>query len=255
MTDTFTPRKSKINYDRHQSPPIINNDRYTPPSFEDSNRKKPETYHLGAKNNQKPIDNEPPFRSSSPPIENSYPSSSNGPELYHLKNVENDNEIHNRRSSSAFSNNNRVSPMPLQDSTGRKSEMYYLKTLDDNIRQTPPIHNNNYEKPTFNDDRMIYDDHNQQKVTVYVLKATEQENLPLSHIQRTPSPIVLTNRSEPVSNKTVSYSDRVDGLNKRNQYPAVLTTVPTTVRHVPLSHSKASQSIQRSMMKYRFNGY
>ncbi|CAF4616050.1 unnamed protein product [Rotaria sp. Silwood1] len=250
MTDSFTPRRAKNNYDRYPSPSIVDNDRYTPPPspppLANSNRKKPETYHLGTKNNKNPIDDdEPPFRSSSPPIKNSYPSNSNGPELYHLKTVENNNEIHDRQSPSVFDNNNRVSPMPLQNPSERKSEMYYLKTTDENVRHSSPI-KNNYEKTKLNDNIMNFDNQNPQKVTVYVLKATNQENLSLSPVQRSPSPsLLLTKRSEPVSYDTISNHDRVDAPNKRYQYPTALNTISTNVRYVPLSQSKASESIQR----------
>ncbi|CAF2765261.1 unnamed protein product [Rotaria sp. Silwood2] len=251
MTDSFTPRRAQNNYDRYPSPSIVDNDRYTPPSFENSNRKKPEIYHIGGKNYQKPIDDEPPFRSSSPPIKSSYPSTSNGPELYHLKAVENHDKIHDRHSPSVFSNNTRVSPIPLSNFSERKIEMYHLKTTNENVRRSPSI-TKSYEKTTFNDNNMNYNNYGQQKVTMYLLTSTDRENLPLSHAeQRSPSPpIPVSNRSEP------AYNDRVDGLNIRHQYPpAALHTVSTNARSIPLSQSKASESIQRSMMKYRFNGY
>ena len=48
-----------------------------------------------------------------------------------------------------------------------------------------------------------------------------------------------------------------DSVNAHNRYvpfPAVIATT-TNVRQIPLAQSKATQSIQRSMNKFRFGAY
>ena len=41
---------------------------------------------------------------------------------------------------------------------------------------------------------------------------------------------------------------------KQRPFPTALNDVSTNIRYVPLSQSKASESIERSMNKYRFGG-
>jgi hypothetical protein len=176
-------------YSRRQSPPVIDTDRYTPP-YENSYERKPEVYHLDTKHVDKPIHNEPSYKPSLSPVDSFHATSNGGPELYHLKVVENDqdNTIHDRRSSPALFSNNRVSPSPYQNPDGHGVEMYYIKASDENNRQSPRI-NDDHREPLFDNNNITnhYDDHDPHKVTTYLLTTTNGENLPRT---RTPSPRV-----------------------------------------------------------------
>ncbi len=61
-------------------------------------------------------------------------------------------------------------------------------------------------------------------------------------------------KQKPVSYDIIDDNNKYDVSNKRSPFPTALIDVPISVRHVPLSQSKASESIQRSMNKYRFLG-
>lgn len=198
MPEIFALQTPENHNDHRKLSTINESDRYTPKPYGNSNGRKPEIYHLGAKD-----DSEEPHKSSSPPIKSSRPpyspplkdshrSSGNGPEFYHLKLGDDDKDIHDRHPSPAFVSNNRVSPAPNHNINGQGPEMYYIQLGNDNNNRTksPPI-NDNYQKKKFNDN-ITHDDHDQKTVTMYVLAATEQENLPPSSRvqQRTPSPPV-----------------------------------------------------------------
>jgi hypothetical protein len=186
MPEIFTLQNGENNNDGYQFPRTPNNDRYTSMSYENSNRETPGVYAIEANNDNM---DEPPYSSGM--------KSRAMPELYHLKEGEYDNNINTPRSPSSVTNNNRVSPMPYQNSSGQGPEMYYIRLGDENRIQSPstkdnydqPKFNDNYENPTFNDNITDSDYPNQEKATMYMLTA-DGENFSSSRDQRTPSPPV-----------------------------------------------------------------
>lgn len=192
MPEVFVLQPSNNHHDRLQSPSIVDNDRYTSMPYEKSSGQKPEVYHIQGKTDSESIHNEQPYKPTSSPMKNSYPTSSNGIELYHITRVDDKDDIPDQRSSPAFISNNRISPTFQPNSSGLGPEMYHIQGGDeDNRRLSPPL-NNKPKTTTFNDNLTSYDDDNndQRKVEVYMLTATEKENIspPISRIQRTPSP-------------------------------------------------------------------
>jgi len=190
MPEFFALKSEENDNDRHPLSTAYDNDRYTPIPDENFNEQKPEIYYLGAKTDSEPIHDGPPYAPFSQPVDNSYFSPRDGPELYHLKlDDDENNNIPNRRLSPALISNNQGSSMPYQNLNEQGPEMYYIQVGGENHRQSLPI-NNNYQKTKFNDHIIHDDNYDQKKVTMYVL-AADQENLPPpSHRERTPSPPV-----------------------------------------------------------------
>jgi hypothetical protein len=154
--------------------------------YEKPNEKKSEIYHMRPKTGNEPIHDQEPYKSSSSPINNFDPESRNRPELYHLKPADDNYDIHNRDPSPSVINSNRISSTPFQNSNKQGVEMYHVQAENDNSRQSSPVN-----KTKFNDDITHDDDHDQRKVTMFMLTTTDQENVaPASRIQRTPSPPV-----------------------------------------------------------------
>ena len=194
MPEPYSRQSPENKYDRQRSPSFVDNDRYTPMASENRPAQRPEVYYLDTKQDNKSIDDQPSYEpTSSPPIDTFQPSSNARPEFYHMKTADNDNEniVYDRRSSPALISNNRVSPAPYQKSDGQGIEMYHIKAGDDVNRQSPPIRDN-HQTPLFNNSTNFPDDHDQHKITTYLLTTTEGENRPpSSRIQRrTPSPPV-----------------------------------------------------------------
>ncbi|CAF3125847.1 unnamed protein product [Rotaria socialis] len=245
MPDTITPRRAENKFGRRQPPSTVDNDQYTPRTNGNAYPKKSQAFYIDTKDDHQPMDNDPPpFRSYSPPIRGSFTPSTTAPEMYHLKAAENNHEIRSRHQSPIVTNNNRITPIPLGNFSDQKPEMYHLKTSDEPIRRTPSALND-HPKTIFNEEKKThFDDHEKKKPTMYFLMSN-QENLPVS--RRTPTPPILeSKRSQPAPYETV----RV-----RPEYPPALLATTTNTRHISLTHSKASESIQRSMNKYRFGGH
>jgi hypothetical protein len=294
MAQIYTRKAPDRNQNPRQLPTNYDNDRYTPmpddhfnepiyndqpiqSSYPTASEGRPEFYHLKAgENDPEPMRDDQPFKSSPPPPMNDTYSPSRAdaaPELYHLK-LDGDNQpIPEHRPPSGFSSNNRVSPMPYQNSnsTEQKTEMYHIKLGDEPDQQSLPI-----KKTTFNDQPIYLNnqdqnpdpdpdpDYQQRKATMYVLSAPNGENLPppFSIQQRTPSPQIHTMKTKQKQQPAVSYDIMDDDYNnkkydvptKRRPFPTALNDVSTNIRYIPLSQSKASESIERSMNKYRFGG-
>ena len=133
-------------------------------------------------------------------------------------------------------------------STNNRPEMYYLD--NSGSRENPaPMTERHQPASRMDEHRETPSDHpTNGRVTMYVLDASNKENHLPEHNrfpERTPSP-------------PVAYDDENDVYEtprKPNPFPTPLPTVSSNVRYVPLAHSKASESIQKSMMKYRFLGH
>jgi len=194
MPEIFTLQAPENQNDNRNMSTVPESGRYTPKPYENSNGRKPEIYHIGANDDSE----KQPYKPTSPPIKSSRPpytpppkdySSGNGPEFYHLKVGDDKKDIQDRRPSPALVNKNRISPTPKPNFNGQGTEMYYIQLGDDNNPriQSPPIKDNS-QKKKFNDN-ITNDDHDKQKITMYMLAAENQENLP-SRIERTQSPLV-----------------------------------------------------------------
>jgi hypothetical protein len=186
MPDVFVLQATEKPPNYRPSSAIIDEDRYTSMPYEKPNEQKSEIYHVGGKNGNEPTHDQEPYKSSSSPINNFDRESRNRPELYHLKPADDDDNIPNRDPSPSVINSNRISSTPFQNSTKQGVEMYYVQAENNNSRQSSPVN-----KTKFNDDIAHDDDHDQRKVTMFMLTTTDQENVaPASRIQRTPSPPV-----------------------------------------------------------------
>lgn len=98
----------------------------------------------------------------------------------------------NHRPSTVSINKKRKSPIPYQPLHGQKPEMYYLTTggkkTPEYSRQSPST-NNTQQKPKSNGILTHPNSPSQNKVTTYMITASNQENI-LPYIPRTPSPPV-----------------------------------------------------------------
>jgi hypothetical protein len=192
MPEVFSlqaPENNNDNYDRRQSPSFVNTDRQTPMPYENGHERKTEMYFIDTQNEHEPIHNQSPFMSSSSPINHIDHPSGNGPELYHLQVGDNDNNIHDRRSSPPIVSNNRLSPALYQNSNEEGPELYHLRTTDENGRQSPYTIEN-HQKVHFSNDITHHDNHDQGKVTMYLLTTSDGDNRENLPPQRTPSPPV-----------------------------------------------------------------
>lgn len=179
-------------------------------------------------------------------------------EMYHL----NANATNPRATPGLLSTTNRVSPSPhprTMTPDHNRPEMYHLDNSES--RENPPPMDRHPAASRLDEHRATpLDPSTTGKVTMYILDASNKENhLPGNNRfpERTPSPPVIATKKKTLPPPVV-YDDENDVYEtprKPNPFPTPLQTVSSNVRYVPLAHSKASESIQRSMMKYRFLGH
>lgn len=69
----------------------------------------------------------------------------------------------------------------------------------------------------------------------------------------------MNRRAEPVAfeikDDDYDDNDRVNKITRRRENPPILQTAPRNIHHMSTTQSRASESIQRSMNKYRFGNY
>ncbi|CAF0718305.1 unnamed protein product [Adineta steineri] len=176
--------------------------------------------------------------SSISPMYNETTSVRRRPELYHLRFDKNDTNISNYRSSPVFIDHKRKSPVLYQPSYLQKPEMYYISAQ-------PEYNNNIYEQSPLKTTNIQWDSPTQNKITTYMITTSNEGNI---------SPYIIHTSSSSIQSakkkQLVTFADNNNGKydlsNRERQYSRVYyDTSP---------HSKASESIQRSMNKFRFNG-
>ncbi|CAF3375744.1 unnamed protein product [Rotaria socialis] len=155
------------------------------------------------------------------------------PELYHVKAEE--NNIENSIS--------HASSIPYE-SLGHqpKPEVYYITLRHENIaeynRQSPVANN------TVNDHRIHPNNSSEGTVTAYMIATVKEDDSESNSLP----PIRPRKKKHTVSFNLADKNDKYD----RNDFPIGPQDVTTNFRYTPLSQSKASESIRRSMNKYRF---
>lgn len=247
---------------KNDNPRSKYDDKPLPPLAENSHSRamtnQPELYHLNTTGNPAQSMNDYPPRS--PPIQTAYTlSETNGPEFYHLSHNENNVVSPDLPPPAALKTNNRISPVPMETfPTDRKIELFSIQKSSEPFHSPPPpssspppIHNTS----KFND-KIV--DQEPGKIVMYTLTAKNQENQSPSLVrERTPSPYVRIISSKQSRNLFIfqTIPTKTQPPVKQTPFPTSLRDVPSNIRYVPLSQSKASESIQRSMMKYRFNAY
>jgi hypothetical protein len=150
-----------------------------------------------------------------------YEDSNSQPEFYHFETIENDTE-----NSNYLSSPNPYSPLPYE----QKADMYYLTTENEQM-QSPDIP----QQPKVTGIMKHPTSPNQTRITTYMITASNRDDF-IPHI---PSPPVSRRRKKKHVVKFEIVDDNV--YNDQDYYNS-------------LSKSKASESIRRSMNKYRFNG-
>ena len=147
--------------------------------------------------------------------------SNSQPKLYHFETIENDTE-----NSNYLSSPNPYSPLPYE----QKADMYYL-TIENEQMQSPDIHQQPKVTGIMKQPTSPY----QTRITTYMIAASNRDNF----IPPIPSPpISRRHKKKPV----VKFKTVDDNVSNDQDY------------YDPLPKSKASESIRRSMNKYRFNG-
>ncbi|CAF0997793.1 unnamed protein product [Adineta ricciae] len=252
----------------------------------------PELYHIKVDvSDSPPVLQEPPHRTPtplptpvlskptsppprSPPLPP--PPTQNKPELYYIKLDERPESQVAPPSKPATprvpSGKNRVSPMPSATSLIPGPEMYYLQTVVDEISRPPSVHEvvtpEKAPTPKPATPRPILTKARTPPPRVSTPPRPRRRTPTPPRRQRTPTPprrrspvgrpirtaapLALPNRKpkRPIYDDDDNYVDNIP--TRRPSFSTALQDVLTSDRTVPLSTSKASDSIIRSMNKFRF---
>ncbi|CAF1411998.1 unnamed protein product [Rotaria sp. Silwood1] len=258
MAEIYTDQTSENlnnNYDHRLSSASFKNSRSPLISEQNLYERKPQVYYLRVNDDQQTLSyNQRKLSSSS--IDRNFHSSSIQPELYHLKIAENDIENSNDRSSSVMSNENRKPSIPYQSLNEQKPEVYYISTGDGKISEynrQSSFPNNVHQQNNLNNTVIHSNQSSERKITTYMITTSKKDEFQ-SSIQRTSSPPIRPNKKK----LTVSFdfdddNDKYDLSNKQDDLPIGPHDISTNIRYVPLSQSNVTDSILRSMNRYRFD--
>ncbi|UJR31218.1 hypothetical protein I4U23_018722 [Adineta vaga] len=232
---SFQSAENRNSYseEHHSIPTNVENPR-------NSSNQKIEVYYLEASNEKQILSYNSLKPTSLPTTQQDSNSSWHGPELYHFNIKNTDVEVGTCRASPELISKKRKSSISYKTIT----EMYYLSTdnrkipdNDDNDRQLS-YRTNDYQQLKSTRYLTPPDSPSEKKVTLYTLTNSNENHFP-PNIPHTPSPPL-----QPFNKKQLVTFATTDKSN-----------MSTAVRYTPSSssRSKALESIQRSMNKYRFH--